>query len=36
MGKWEPIFWIFAVGLAWFALLLILEFFEGQRKEEAP
>jgi hypothetical protein len=36
MGKWQPIFWPFAVGLASFPLLLVLEFFEGQRKEEAP
>jgi hypothetical protein len=36
MGKWEPIFWIFGVGLAWFALLLVLELLKSNGKNKPP
>ena len=33
MGKWEPIVWIFAVGLGCFALFLVLEFLKDKEKK---
>ncbi len=36
MSKWEPIFWIFGVGIGWFALLLLLEFLKGNGKKKPP
>ena len=36
MGNWEPIFWIFAVGIGWFALLLVLQFLKGNAKKKPP
>ncbi len=34
MAKWEPIFWIFALGLGWFFLLLFLESLKGNGKRK--
>jgi len=36
MGNWEPIFWIFAVGIGWFALLLVLQLLKGNAKKKPP
>jgi hypothetical protein len=33
MGTWEPVFWIFGSGAAYFGLLLILDTVKNRRKK---
>jgi hypothetical protein len=34
MGKWEPIFWIFGSGVAFFIFLMLLESLKGFKKKK--
>lgn len=35
MGKWEPIFWIFGGGVAFFIFLLVLESLKSNKKKKS-
>jgi hypothetical protein len=32
MEKWEPLFWIFGSGIAFFIFLMLLESLKGKKK----
>jgi LPS O-antigen subunit length determinant protein (WzzB/FepE family) len=33
MEKWAPVFWIIGICLAFFAVLLVLEYFKSKKKK---
>lgn len=33
MDKWVPIFWILGLCIAFFAVLMVMEFFKAKRKK---
>jgi hypothetical protein len=33
MGKWEPLFWIIGTGVAFFVVLMLLEFLKRKKKK---
>jgi formate-dependent nitrite reductase membrane component NrfD len=33
MGKWEPLFWIIGTGVAFFVVLMLLEFLKRKKEK---